>query len=70
LLFLLETLKLDLLPIQLVLERLQLLIPLYRRLLTQSQLIELLLLFVQPKLQRAQLLGRRAACLSEGGRRK
>jgi len=60
-------LKLEPLPIQLILQRLQLLIPRYRRWLTQSELIELLLLFVQPKLQGSQLLRCRPGRLSKGG---
>jgi hypothetical protein len=60
-------LKLEPLPIQLILQRLQLLIPRYRRWLTQSELIELLLLFVQPKLQGSQLLRRGPGRLPKGG---
>ena len=66
LLLLLEPLQLDLLLVELVLQRLELLITLRRRWLLQPLLIELLLLLVQTKLERPQLLRRRTRRLRKG----
>ena len=67
---LLEALKLDLLLVELALLRLKRLRLARRRRLLQLQLIQLLLLFVQLKLERAQLVRRRAARLGKGRRRQ
>ena len=69
-LLLLEPLQLDLLLVELVLQRLELLITLRCRRLLQPLLIELLLLLVQTKLKGAQLLGCRASRLRKGRNRE
>lgn len=69
-LLLLEPLQLDLLLVELVLQRLELLITLRCRRLLQPLLIDLLLLLVQTKLKGAQLLGCRASRLRKGRNRE
>jgi hypothetical protein len=68
----LQSLKLDLLLIELVLQQLQLQIAPGRRWLSQALLVELLLLLVLTKLKASQLLRRRPGRLRKrhGGKRE
>ena len=64
-LLLFEPLQFDLLLVELVLQRLELLITLGRGRLVQPLLVHLLLLLVQSKLEGSQLFGRRSSGLGK-----